>query len=92
MSLDCHPIFGRWTAADIEMKQIVIMGDRWLLFSGADPGIFVGRGVQPSKKIKKQKRKKKTKQKTHKHTQKGRAMALQYITIRRPRVFVKGLK
>ena len=45
MSLDCHPIFGRWTAADIEIKHIVLRSDRWLLFSGADPGIFVGSGV-----------------------------------------------
>ena len=48
MSSDCHPIFGRWTAADIEMKTIVLRGDRWLLFSGADPRTFVRtRVVQP---------------------------------------------
>ena len=44
----CHPIFGRWMAADIEMKKNVLRGDRWLLFSGADPRTFVRtRGVQP---------------------------------------------
>ena len=40
----CHPIVGRWTAAEKETKQIVLLGDRWLLFSGADQGIFVGGG------------------------------------------------
>ena len=70
MSPDCHPIVGRWTAADTEMKQIVLLGDRWLLFSGAHPGIFVGeRGIQPSKK----------KPRKKPQTQKGRGRALQYL-------------
>ena len=32
MSPDCHPIFGRWTAADLEMNQIFLKGDRWDIF------------------------------------------------------------
>ena len=49
--------------------------DRWLLFSGADPGTFVRVGVQPSKKILKQKTKQnknKQKTKTHKRGEGGR--------------------
>ena len=53
------------------MKHIVHMGDRWLLFSGADPGMFVGRGVQPSKKMDKQKKNTHTHTHTHTNTNKS---------------------
>ena len=65
MSPDCHPIVGRWMAAEKETKQIVRWGDRWLLFSGADQGIVVRGGDLPQKKIEKQKKKKQTTKKTN---------------------------
>ena len=73
MSPDCHPIFGRWKAADIEMKKIVLRGDRWLLFSGADPRTFVRTRGGPTLK------KRQAKKKKNPHTQGERESASVFI-------------
>ena len=67
MSPDCHPIFGRWTAADIEMKKIEqflgVIGGYY--FQARIQELSLGQGGLTLKKTSKKKKKKKEKKNTH---------------------------
>ena len=74
MSPDCHPIFGRWTAADIEMKKKLFLGViGGYYFQARIQELSLGQGG-PTLINRQAKKKKKTT-----HTHKGRGRALQYL-------------
>ena len=76
MSPDCHPIFGRWTAADIEMKKMFLGVIGGYYFQARIQELSLGQGGPTNLKKKDKQKKKKKKKTTHTHKGRGRALSI----------------
>ena len=72
MSPECHPIFGRWTAADKEMKKLFLGVIGGYYFQARIQELSLGQGGSNLKK-------KTSKKKNHTHTQGERESASVFI-------------